>query len=539
MSSRVPFPPRGSTRRDLRDLRDLVIAGVAWGLLVLAFGIHLAGRAPDDMFITFRYAWNLAHGHGFVFNPGERMFGLTNPGLGLLLGGLHWVTRVPVHLLSTALYALSLWALAMIVWAEARRRGFRAEAAVGGTLVVTSTFLWVNQGSAGVTVLALLAGAAVLAERRPVTAGVVAGLAVWFRPDAALGVLLLGLILWGAPIAAGRGWRPPWRWGLVAAGTILVGVLAAWLWFGTVVPGTLHAKQVMAAAREGSWTGPSQFWGRAVQILPRHWGHAWLLVGAGGLAGLWPLVSRGGRAVRTLVLYGVAVAVAYPLLRVPFFSWYVVPAVVAALYGLAALACGIGRVLTEGSSRADGANRPGREGRAGRAASAIQAVVATALLAVPVTSIARSSEHWLVRPTPGGRYASYREAARWIRQHSTPDERIAFGEIGNLAYWSERPVDDLMGLVTPRVLPYVAAGDSYGAFLTLHPDLFIDHRQSPQPGLAKLPWFTRSYEPVARIAPPEDGVGEVTIFRRRLGATLPDPRPPRRPASRPADRRPN
>src|SRR6185436_7663490 len=32
----------------------------------------------DDALITLRYAWNLAHGDGLVWNPGERVEGITN-----------------------------------------------------------------------------------------------------------------------------------------------------------------------------------------------------------------------------------------------------------------------------------------------------------------------------------------------------------------------------------------------------------------------------------------------------------------------------
>ena len=47
--------------------------------------LGLRGAATDDIYVTYRYAWNLAHGLGFTFNPGERVFGLTDPGVGLLL----------------------------------------------------------------------------------------------------------------------------------------------------------------------------------------------------------------------------------------------------------------------------------------------------------------------------------------------------------------------------------------------------------------------------------------------------------------------
>src|SRR4029077_7827665 len=35
--------------------------------------------AAEDSFITFRYARNLASGHGLVYNPGEHVMGFTSP----------------------------------------------------------------------------------------------------------------------------------------------------------------------------------------------------------------------------------------------------------------------------------------------------------------------------------------------------------------------------------------------------------------------------------------------------------------------------
>lgn len=43
----------------------------------------------DDAYITYRYAENLAAGHGAVFNPGERVEGYTNFLWMLLLAGFH------------------------------------------------------------------------------------------------------------------------------------------------------------------------------------------------------------------------------------------------------------------------------------------------------------------------------------------------------------------------------------------------------------------------------------------------------------------
>jgi arabinofuranosyltransferase len=55
--------------------RFLVGAGIAW-LMLRQW--HFRGWIDDDAFISFRYARNWAEGHGLVFNPGERVEGFTN-----------------------------------------------------------------------------------------------------------------------------------------------------------------------------------------------------------------------------------------------------------------------------------------------------------------------------------------------------------------------------------------------------------------------------------------------------------------------------
>src|SRR3954470_16170863 len=87
----------------------LVALLLFWALLAAVISARLAGKALDDFFITYRYAWNLAAGHGFTFNPGERVFGTTEPGLGLLLAGLTLLTRLPIPTLGTCVTGASLF----------------------------------------------------------------------------------------------------------------------------------------------------------------------------------------------------------------------------------------------------------------------------------------------------------------------------------------------------------------------------------------------------------------------------------------------
>ncbi len=397
--------------------RAWALAVALWAALAAPFVWRFSGDAPDDVFITYRYAQNLAAGRGFVFNPGERVFGLTDPGLGAALGALHAATGAPIPLLGTLATAAALVSIAALLFAGAVRSGHGVAAAAGGGLVAASGYLWAGQGSGPVVALALLLAAAALAwgrkgrdlaagivagrdaaadaagrdvaagigaggdlaasivadrdlaagivsgrdvaagvvggrdpaagivsgkdlaagitAGRDLAAGIVAGLAIAVRPDAALGAAILGLLL----IFERR--RLPWRFALGLAATVALAALAAFSAFGTVVPATLLAKRQMAAlAAPGRLAAAALFWRRAAVVAAFYLGPLALPVAALAAAGqalLW--TGAAGRPGRLLAGVALGTALAYTVLGVPFFTWYLAPVVVALLGG-AALAAG-------------------------------------------------------------------------------------------------------------------------------------------------------------------------------------------------------
>jgi hypothetical protein len=494
----------GPARRWTRRLVPALL--VLWALLAAAAAVRARGFALDDFFITFRYAWNLLAGEGFVFNPGERAFGTTAPGLGLLLAAVAGITRLPIPQAAAAVTAAALWAIAALLLAEARARGRAAEAAVAGTLIVTSNFLWVHVGAEGPASLALLLAAARGALRRPAAAGLAAGAAVWLRPDAGLGVALLGLLAW----RAGR--RPPWRFGAAAGLAIAAGLAAARLWFGRWLPATLEAKRLQAEWMPDIWPSGLAFWGAALQLL------RWLFFGPPvvwfallGAAGLAALVVRGGRAHRLLALYGLAIAVAYPLLGVAFYNWYVIPTVIALLAG-AVWGCGW---LARRATAFCGATP---------AARLVAAALVALIAAPPALAVGRRSLHYYLGRDTSPRYELYRHAGLWLREHAPEGEAVAYVEVGTIAYFSRRPVYDLLGLVSPEALPWLERRDLVGAFLAAPTPWLIYDTQLHgfiQP-LREAPWFEAAYREAARFR--HRDTGELLIlYRRRPGAALPPP----------------
>jgi hypothetical protein len=290
-------------------------------------------------------------------------------------------------------------------------------------------------------------------------------------------------------------------------------VLAAYGWFGAVIPQTLLAKQFHAARNPGSWIGVRSFWGFAIATSsggPLGRFVPWSLLA--GLLGAVLFLRRGTLAERVVVLDGLALLLIYPFLRVPFFGWYAIPPLVAVLWGLAQLLGAAARAV----------RHPGGAGR-------LAATSLASALAILVAAWLGGFVLFLRDAKPDWRTVVYLEAGRWLRVHSPPDASLAFHEVGMIAFASERRVEDLLGLVTPRSLPYAKEGDVVGAFLSRPAEYFVAHPFADGGAIRAITsrdWFRESYAEVARFDHPELG-GWISIFERRPGARLPPPQPPR------------
>ncbi len=465
-----------------------LIPVLLWCALAALFAARLAGWTSDDFYITYRYARNLALGHGFVFNPGERVFGTTDPGLGLLLAALHFLTRLPVPLLGAVVFSASLVGIATLILREGWDRGHRIEPILGGSLLLISSYIWGNHGAAAPLVLLLLLLSAKLSQDHMLAAGLLAGAAVWVRPDAAIGVALLALVIFW------KDKRLPWRFVLASGCVVAAGLLFAWLYFGSPLPNTIGAKTDMAKAAANSWSG-ARFWPRAFVPISRHFGAEWPLVLLCGAAGCWPLAKRAGRPGLLLALYGLAMAAAYPLLGVPFFSWYILPCLVLTFYGLAFLA-----------------------GWLAERAPALRVPIAVGIFVLLTFTTLQNSWIYLRQAASVPKMQSYRRGAEWIKAHSEPNASIAYVEIGVIGYYSERPILDLMGLVTPAARPYVLQNNLLGALRTNPTDFVVSHTRGRMRPIVTSRWFKRRYREVMRFEDPGDTrEGALQIYQRRAG----------------------
>lgn len=472
------------------------------GLALLAvpaviMAVRFSDYAVDDFFITYRYAANLAAGDGLTFNPGERVFGTTAPGHALLLAALTAFTGAAMTHVGTAVTLAAKLGLAALVYVQARRRGYGAEALAGGLLMLVHPFLWLHNGAEAHPVLALLALAAALAAHHPASAGGVAAYAAWCRPDAALGLGLLGLHEWV------RRRRLPWRFGLAGAAVLALGLGAARLWFGRFLPATLEAKRAQAEGFPGMFPAGGDFWPAATNPLVHHFADAALVpVALLALCGVPLLLRRGGVSLRLLTLYAAALSVAYPLLGVPMYPWYLIPMMVVAVYAVPFAAGGAARAV----QRYFGATR----------GAAVVAVLVAALLLTPAaTEWARRLRGVFPGTGTPPRLTLYRQAGAWLQENSAPDRAVAAIEVGAIGFYARRPIHDLLALVNHAALPAVRRGDLAAAFHAGDPDLFVvysPHRTLLRPVLEDER-FRREFCPVVRL-PLESAGQDLTIYGR-------------------------
>lgn len=254
---------------------------VAAELGILGVGVHFALVKPwrlDDAFISFRYAENLAAGHGPVYNVGERVEGYTSFLWVALLAAGHRLGADTV-LLSQVLGLLFAAGTIALLAASCRwvQQVDRATASGAALLVGTcGTFTaWPASGMETmltaflVTWFALehlhLFGRELEAEehespspaqppsgRRAALQGSLGALLVMTRPDAALLVGVAWLDVVRRTRSRGRGasisWRAAWCMGMGFAAVFL----PYWAWryhyYGYLLPNTFYAKVGFARA---------------------------------------------------------------------------------------------------------------------------------------------------------------------------------------------------------------------------------------------------------------------------------------------------
>ena len=192
----------------------------------------------DDAAITLRYAWRIAHGGGFTYNPGDRTDGASAPLYTLVLalisylgGGLIGAAKIICIVSFTA-------TTAFVSYLAGRMAGFVA-GIVAPILLLSSLDFRINALSGMESALAAalsLAALVALYEDQIPLCGLLLGLDLFNKLDA--GTLVVAVCV--AYVLFTR--RMPWRLLAWCAAGIVPWLIFAQVYFGSVVPNSARVK---------------------------------------------------------------------------------------------------------------------------------------------------------------------------------------------------------------------------------------------------------------------------------------------------------
>ncbi len=427
-----------------------LLAGVV--VLALVLLLPFLGYLTDDSYIHFQFAKNLLRGDGFAFNAGDPTYGATSPlwvlllaAAGIVVPGASGTPDTTATMPALAWIAKgwgALFTALSVIWLArlARRLGWEPRLAVAAAFLA-AVHPWATRWaiSGMETPLALFAAvaaldalAAALIEGAPAwRAGAWIAVAALTRPECLL-LALLGAI---ALAIGGESRLRARSVALLGAGFVVpygAWLAFAWTQFHRLMPNT-------SAAKAGAWLDLERgavavrdgirivLASEATPVLL-----AVLVLAFGGVERLRGM-ERGRRAFWILVaLWPVLLLLFYAATGVQVVSRYLIPATPAVL------------LLGVASWRVVAAQRSVRPNVAAAGLVVFLAIHAAEGGAITFRVSAPSAREHAV-----GLRESLGEIGRWAAHETPPGTLFAVSDIGAFAFYSDRPVLDLFGLVTP------------------------------------------------------------------------------------------
>ena len=421
------------------------------------------GGVPlDDAWIHFQFARNLARGDGLSFNPGEPTSGSTAPLWTLLLAAVYLAGGdfpIAGQVLSGVCFLATLaatYALGKRITGE-RWAGWLA----GMVVAVNGRMVWAGLSALETCLFAALSLCAIYAHlddrasgRYRLRTAALFGLAASSRPE---GYLLFALAMadFGVQVCksasgqVGESASGQMRRRLPLASCILhlalPGVLFAaivlpylvfsWRTGGHLLPNTYHAKAVVDFSLDFNFVSVAARY----LILDNPLLLPFYVLGIGALF----------KRARLLSLWSVGLPLVYALLHAILYQHgrYLIP-----LIPCNAVVAIAGLLEAQRIARR-------RRWRIETGFFLKNRVSVWTILIIAATA-------WRL-PTMANLYAwnvdninkMHVALGQWAAEHTPPDTVLALNDIGAIAYFSERPVLDLAGLITPEVVPLLRSPD--------------------------------------------------------------------------------
>ena len=460
---------------------------VAVILLTLLARLIPGPRMIDDAFITFRYARNVVHGVGFVYNAGERVLGTTTPLYTLWMAALSLVTHTENYpILALVTNALADAVSAYLLYHLGKRLSNSPLVGLGAALLwaigpMSVTFA-IGGMETSVFILLMLATFTAHLERRPYLTAVLAALSFLTRPDAVLIVALVfgQVLLENIRLQTSKSPHSLLKYDIWHLVFVFLLAIAPWTifataYFGSPIPQSVSAKSL------GYLLSPEAGLGRLIQ----HFSVPFFESDVFNLGSLIRLIiyltlyfaatlaafRRDSRSLPLLAypaLYAAAFAVGNPLI----FRWYLAPPLPAYMLGILLGVYQLSNVKSQ---------LPNLKGRIANLHLRFEIgyLIFGAVIAFYSFTSLRAwtlhPDHGPGRPAPKMAFIQleqlYHQVAADLNPQVSPNTVIAAGDIGALGYDTGAHILDTLGLISPQTLHYYP----------LDPKLYvINYAMSPQ-----------------------------------------------------------
>jgi hypothetical protein len=384
----------------------------------------------DDAYITYQFARNLVHGHGFSFNPGVVVYGSSSPLYTFLAAAVGFLLSTDV-LPSVMRWAgtVSLMGAVSLLWfrmpVNRESKILLAILLLGYPRIFYSSLGGLEEG---LIVLFMACSYAALSERSELLLGATFGLLFVTKFDS---LIWIACIVFASMLAKRR---VPWKALLVGAAVSIPWVVYGVSSFGSIVPHTVEAKHVAYLAEDRSLVSvllllpvPDGLRGSMVACLI-----ADAIVYSSLCLAVWQCVRLKEWETLAFPLYCILYLVTLLASDMPFGLWsrWIVPMWVAVIVSLV---YGLDRLIL--------ARTEARRRWTARWVWGVSIILAAATLTTP-----------FVYPNRAGLSLwPYRETGEWLASHSHPSDSVLLEPIGAIGYLSGLYVHDFIGLVSPGI----------------------------------------------------------------------------------------
>lgn len=416
----------------------------------------------DDALIYARYVRNALHGNGLVFNAGEQINALTSPLFSVLLLVASWLLHGKILLAGMLLSAIFLAASCILA---------EDLAPWSGVLIASTGYFYLCFGMETTLFLFMIVLTFTFYRKGKLElVPTLALLTVLTRFEGGLLAFIIAADMW-------RTRRFPRLRAFLWPALILVAYFAFnFHFYRRLLPSSAGAKFSQ---------GFSGYWGRwprafmHVPIMTIFHNSIYVLPLAVILGILGVRSHRKTPMNRILLPFVGGLLAFYLFLNIPNYHWYDAPFI---FFVLIYAVAGVPRTR-----------------------------LAHILLAAVIAQSAVTAA-WYLRQ--GGVHTDYVAADKWLSSHSAPGAKIATVETGTIGWYTDRNVDDILGLTNPKNALLLQHHDLYTWLEQDKPDFVIMHDPPAfgERAAAASPHYT--YEPIH--------FGAIGLMRRKDATQAPD-----------------